>query len=368
MLCVGAGVAGVICWRGWVSAGRSMIPEGQLCVVLEDDFDQLSVDGNGSTWTRDVELGGFGNGEFQMTTASDKNLFVRNGQLYILPTLTSDEIGLDKVLDGGNYTLSGCTTSNHTACAASSSKKAGTVINPAQSARLSTKNSVSVRYGKLEVRAKLPRGDWLWPAVWMLPVQSKYGAWPLSGEIDIMEARGNSPSYPGQGTNFVRSSLAWGPLPSLIARVYGWQSQKRSTYASGFHTYTLEWTADFMKAYVDSRLTAMVDLRVGKGFWTRGKFPPTAVNGSAEVVVQNPYSGQGPSAPFDQNFYLILDVAVGGTSGWFPDKVGGKMWYDGSNTAMSDFANAQSTWAPTWPESDDDRAFRIDSVKMWKLC
>ena len=78
-------------------------------MVLNENFDSLDLD---NTWTRDVELGGFGNGEFQMTTDSSDNLFVRNGQLYIMPTLTSDTLGTDAILDGGNYTLDGCTTDN----------------------------------------------------------------------------------------------------------------------------------------------------------------------------------------------------------------------------------------------------------------
>jgi beta-glucanase (GH16 family) len=64
------------------------------------------------------------------------------------------------------------------------------------SARISTKNHYSITYGRVEVRAKLPRGDWLWPAIWMLP---NSGTWPMSGEIDIMEARGNGPEYAAQG-------------------------------------------------------------------------------------------------------------------------------------------------------------------------
>ena len=54
-----------------------------------------------------------------------------------------------------------------------------------QSARISTINSATIAFGKVEVRAKLPKGDWLWPAIWMLPKDNKYGAWPLSGEIDV---------------------------------------------------------------------------------------------------------------------------------------------------------------------------------------
>ncbi len=58
-------------------------------------------------------------------------------------------------------------------------------------------------------------------------------------------------------------------------------------------------------------------------------------------------------------FYLILDLAAGGTSGWFPDKLGNKPWFDGSASAMRDFANQQSTWSATWPSDDDDLSFRM---------
>lgn len=309
-----------------------------------------------------------------MTTNLDENLYIKNGQLYIMPTLTSDEIGTSAIFDGSTYTLDGCTTTNKSACAVTSSKAAGTVINPVKSARIRTVDSVSIAFGKVEVVAKLPTGDWLWPAIWMLPVEETYGEWPASGEIDIMEARGNGPSYPAQGNNFVRSTLTWGPLETLIARAFGWQNVKRGSYAEGFHTYTLEWDETFMRFSVDSQLKAMLDLSLKKekdSFWERGHFPQVASNGTGDtqVVVQNPYAGRGNAAPFDQEFYLIIDLAVGGTSGWFPDGVGGKMWFDGSGgSAMRDFAQAQGTWEATWPGSDDQRAFRVESVKMWKKC
>lgn len=68
------------------------------------------------------------------------------------------------------------------------------------------------------------------------------------------------------------------------------------------------------------------------------------------------------------DFYLVLDLAVGGTTGWFPDATGDKPWYDSSITAMTDFAEQQSTWSATWSDDDDSRAFRIASVDMWSLC
>jgi len=54
-------------------------------------------------------------------------------------------------------------------------------------------------------------GDWIWPAIWMLPRYDEYGEWPMSGEIDIMESRGNAPGYPYHGSDYIASTLHWGP-------------------------------------------------------------------------------------------------------------------------------------------------------------
>ncbi|KAI0782755.1 concanavalin A-like lectin/glucanase domain-containing protein [Abortiporus biennis] len=359
---IGIAVGAVVCFFGWT--GVKQLKDSDLCPVLMEDFDSLDLD---NVWTRDVELGGFGNGEFQMTTNYDKNLQIQNGELYIIPTLTSDEIGGGSVNDGYTYPLPGCTTANRTACTAVSSSSRHTVINPVQSARISTKGHYTIGFGKVEVRAKLPRGDWLWPAIWMLPEDdSVYGPWPVGGEIDIMEARGNGPTYPAQGSNFVRSSLNYGPFLSLQTHMVGWWSQKQSSYDKDFHVYSMEWTPDWMRFYVDSKLQATMNVKItgkgGKSFFDAGGYPPTALNGtSVPVVVEDIWAQKSGSAaaPFDQQFYLILDLAAGGTSGWFPDKVGDKPWFDGSATAMADFANAQGTWSSTWPSDVNDLAFRM---------
>jgi len=226
-----------------------------------------------------------------------------------------------------------------------------------------------MEYGRVEVVAKIPTGDWMWPAIWMLPVDNAYGAWPLSGEIDIMEARGNGPSYPKQGTNYVRGSLNWGPLTWLneVFKTYGWWQMKRGSYDQGFHTYALEWTEDFIRLYVDSRLHHMLDLSINEAFWDRGDFPATVLNGSDVIALENPWINGTKAAPFDQRFYLILDVGVGGTNGWFPDGPE-KPWLDGSQTAMRDFLDAQDQWYPTWPTNPENRAFVIDSVRMYQQC
>jgi hypothetical protein len=107
---------------------------------------------------------------------------------------------------------------------------------------------------------------------------------------------------------------------------------------------------------------------IGKGkrksLWEKAQFPLVATNSSssggdgAQVIVQNPYQDAKAIAPFDQKFYLILDLAVGGTSGWFPDGKGGKPWFDGSLTAMRDFAKAKDKWYATWG-GREERSFRM---------
>ncbi|KAJ3488610.1 hypothetical protein NLI96_g2713 [Meripilus lineatus] len=360
---IGAVGSALLCYFAW----RNVPRVGNLCLVMEDNFDTFDTQ---HTWQHEVDMGGFGNGEFEMATNSLNNSFVKDGQLYIVPTLTSDVIGLQSVFDGYTYNITGCTNKNLTACGAVSNMTTGAVINPVMSARLTTKNSHHIQFGKVEVVAKLPRGDWLWPAISMLPLDNTYGAWPLSGEIDIMQARGNSPEYKGQGIDYVRGSLSWGPFAWLngVSKTFGAWTDRRKTYNQGFHTFSVEWTPKFMRIYVDSRLHHLVDLRFNIPFFQRGNFPKTVANGSEWIVTPNPWKDGTIAAPFDRPFYLVLDVAVGGTNGWFPDGLGDKPWLDGSLTAMRDFAKAQNEWYATWPENIAERAMVVDSVKMWQLC
>ncbi|KAJ6532926.1 concanavalin A-like lectin/glucanase domain-containing protein [Mycena vulgaris] len=403
-ICLGIAAGAARIYVGWTSV---LLLQGNLCPVLMEDFTgKTTADlfGDNGVFFREVDASGFGNGEFEMTTGTDANSYVKDGQLYILPTLTSDVIPTASILDGAVYNLTDCTfnithasgytTSGHgaagvnttegtgaspdapldlpaylAACSAVSNATEGKILPPVMSARISTRKSASLRFGRVEVRAKLPTGDWLWPAIWMLPVGATYGGWPLSGEIDIMEARGNGPSYPKQGINYVRSSLNWGPATFLnaVAKTYGWKTQRRGRYDEEFHTYALEWSEDFMRMYVDSRLTHMLELKINQPFWNRGDFPPVVQNGTDSIVLANPWINGTKAAPFDQPFYLIMNVAVGGTNGWFPDGTE-KPWLDGSATAPLDFLRAQDKWYQTWPQDPAERAMVIDSVKMWEQC
>lgn len=97
------------------------------------------------------------------------------------------------------------------------------------------------RYGRLEWKAKLPRGDWLWPALWLLPSHDKYGEWPASGEIDVMESRGNNRSYTVEdepaGYDAFGSALHFGALHKLpknkgVIVADGWKNAHKNAVAS----------------------------------------------------------------------------------------------------------------------------------------
>src|SRR5271170_1279816 len=206
---IGCGLAAYLAYSGWAS-----VETHKFCLVFEDYFDTFRND----IWNHEIQVGGFGTREFEWTTANPANSYVANNTLFIVPTLTDQVLSPAEVNNGYTLNLTAmgtCTSTDVDQCVAISNSTAQTVINPVQSARLTTKGSRSIRYGKIEVVAKLPLGDWLWPAIWMMPVNDTYGPWPESGEIDIMESRGNSIQYPLGGIDTYSSTLHWG-ITSII--------------------------------------------------------------------------------------------------------------------------------------------------------
>jgi len=333
------------------------VPVGGL--LFEDNFDTLNLD----TWQHELTMGGGGNWEFQYYTNNRSNSYVRDGVLYIKPTLTADTIGED-TMNGGSFNVWGgapadeCTSNAFWGCERSGG--GGNIINPIQSARLRSVNSFSVNGGKVEIRAKLPRGDWLWPAIWMLPKRNSYGAWPASGEIDIMESRGNNATYPNHmGIDGFGSTLHWAPYTTANRwplTHQEWHTTDGSDLGQKFHTYGLQWTKDRLFTYIDDPKNVVLDVKFDKSFFERGQFPSGT---------HNPWQGRGNAAPFDQEFYIILNVAVGGAADYFPDDVGGKPWSNKKPAASTVFWQARNQWLPTW--KGEDAALQIDSVKVWKL-
>jgi beta-glucanase (GH16 family) len=201
--------------------------------------DEFNTDGapDTSKWGYDIGAGGWGNGESQYYTNSANNVIVEGGNLKITAKAQN--------LSGSNYT----------------------------SARLKSENKFEFKYGKVEVRAKLPAGGGTWPAIWMLGENYATNTWPACGEIDIMEHKGNEP-------NKIHGSLHY---PGN----FGGNANTNTTMITGastqFHIYKAVWSPNSIKIYVDNVL-----------------FHTVANSGSL---------------PFNANFFLILNVAMGGNFG-----------------------------------------------------
>ncbi|KAI9831758.1 MAG: hypothetical protein M1826_003089 [Phylliscum demangeonii] len=353
-LVLGVILAAILVWDGL----RTVVIN-QYRIVLDENFHGGF---NDKIWTKEVEVGGFGNGQFEMTTNTNENVFVRNNQLIIKPTLQDESlITTNNVV---NLTAKGiCTSKIPHNCVAATNVTNGTIVNPVKSARINTKKGATIKYGRIEIMAKMPEGDWMWPAIWMMPVNSTYGPWPLSGEIDIAESRGNNYTYGQGGNNIVSSALHWGPN---TANDGWWQTNVKrralhTTYAKSFHTFGLEWSEKYLFTYVDTRLLQVLYTNFNKPLWQRGNFPLADGNGTRLV---DPWSQTGRlQTPFDQDFFLIINVAVGGTNGWFKDGASSKPWVDDSPSARHDFWNARKQWYPTWAKNGE---MVIDSVKMWQ--
>ena len=150
---------------------------------------------------------------------------------------------------------------------------------PYTSARLWTKPTFGATYGRFEAKIRLPEGDGLWPAYWMMPRDDVYGGWAASGEIDIMEAKGR---LLGQSSGAIHYGGQW-PDNTFTHGEYTFPEGEDIT---DFNVYAVEWEEGEIRWYVNGDL-----------FFTADEWHT---------------AGHDFPAPFDQDFYLLLNLAVGG--------------------------------------------------------
>ena len=199
-------------------------------------------------WVHEIgNNGGWGNNELQHYTNSTQNVFLRGGRLVIKALKDS-------------------------------------ATNLITSGRIKTKGNFSMKYGRVDVKVKLPVGTGLWPAIWMMPENDAYGGWAASGEIDIMENRGR---LPGEVSGTLHYGGDW-PNNKYTGGTYTFP-QGEST--ADFHTYSIEWEPAEIRWYVDGKLYQR------QNSWH-------TMDGKGEKYAC--------PAPFDQEFYLILNLAFGG--------------------------------------------------------
>lgn len=254
-------------------------PVSDWQMVWSDEFDGTSIDTN--KWNFELNCAGGGNNEKQCYTDSEQNAFIKDGVLNIV-ALPAEE-GAEK---------------------------------PYTSARLNTRYNADFTYGRFEMRAKLPSGQGSWPAFWMMPTDEVYGTWPRSGEIDILEAV-NLKTVAEDGTveANIHGTLHYGrewPNNSSSGKAY--TLPEGMNPADDFHTYAIEWQEGEIRWYVDGYLYATQrrsEVRYNSkdeavGLKHKGWFAEYFEQGNGELTTH------WDNAPFDKDFYLILNNAVGG--------------------------------------------------------
>ncbi len=209
-------------------------------LVMQDEFD---TDGapNSTIWDYDIGTGtnGWGNNELQFYTDRVDNVKVENGVLLITAKEESYE--------GSAYT----------------------------SARLLTKGLFEQTYGRFEARIRLPYGQGIWPAFWLLGANDNE-VWPQIGEIDIMEYRGQEP------TKILGS--VHGPGYSAGEAITKSYSLENDRFDTGFHVFGIEWGPEYINFYADDVLYNQITPADVTGEWV-----------------------------FDQPFYILMNVAIGGS-------------------------------------------------------
>ena len=244
----------------------SMVPEKDN---IQDMEKELSYDGyklmwedqfNGDSldmddWNIETHEPGWVNNELQEYTTSAENIYMEDGNLVLKPIKSTDENG--KVF----YT----------------------------SGRVNTQNKHDFKYGIFEARAKVPAGQGFLPAFWMMPTnENLYGQWPRCGEIDIMEVLGNQ-------TDTSYGTIHYGNPHSESQGSY---TLNNGNFADEYHTFSVEWEPGKISWYVD-----------GKCIHTENDWY-SVTEGQGEITYP---------APFDQPFYMILNLAVGGNWPGNPD-------------------------------------------------
>lgn len=217
-------------------------------LVWQDEFEGQSSAPDSTKWSFDLGDGcpsncGWGNNQKEYYTSDLSNARIEDGRLII-------EVHRNETAD-----------------------------RPYTSARITTRTSLNCKYGRIDVRARLPRGRGTWPAIWMLPSKWEYGSWPRSGEIDIMEHVG-----------WAQDSIFGTVHTQKYNHIIGTQQGKTVPLPDAslyFNDYSIIWT--------EGRIDFLINNKV---FYTYKN------------------DGTGPDSwPFDKEFYLIMNVAVGGNFG-----------------------------------------------------
>ena len=218
-------------------------------IAWQDEFSMAAIDQR--SYNFDIgdgcpNLCGWGNNELQTYTDNPSNVYLKDGSLIIKALATNQ--------------------------------------NSYSSARITTKDKREFKYGRIDIRAKITKGQGVWPAIWMLGHNIDDVGWPACGEVDIMENVGNEPQS-------VHGTAHWGPSGRGYSTFQGSAYTLEEDYSDRFHVFSLVWVANKIDWYVDEHKFFSI----------------------------TPAQMQGEEYRFNQKFFLIFNVAVGGNWPGNPD-------------------------------------------------
>ncbi|RFB04933.1 glycoside hydrolase family 16 protein [Parvularcula marina] len=271
-----ASVMGLFCANPFAAANTP-----KWDVVWSDQFDGTSLDR--TKWSPEESCWGGGNNERQCYTDRPENIQVKDGVLRLIarPERFTGPLYPEERNTKGERKFQWYT-----------------------SGKIRTQGIADWTYGRVSARMKLPAGQGTWPAFWMMPSTSVYGRWPLSGEIDIMEAVNlETPCEECEGEIETRTSgaLHFGDVPPNNTYLFSKADEKVQTPPSQeWNTYSIEWAEGVIQWFVNDDLF----MRLESDDW----------HTAAAEAEGRPY------APFDQPFYVMLNLAVGGN---LPEKSNG---------------------------------------------
>ncbi|XP_015593953.1 beta-1,3-glucan-binding protein [Cephus cinctus] len=302
-------------------------------LIFDEQFENIQT----WRWHVNERFSGAPDYEFVVYTKDSDNVQLKNGILKIQPTLMQEKYNAQFVRHG-HLVLENCTeVVGSEYCHRQA--RGSSILPPVLSGRLDTKMTFNFIYGRIEIRAKLPRGDWIYPLLTLDPLN------PLNGELNPPQMRiayssGNQELRMVDGTDVGGRLLGAGGIDALGVGAKRWQymAKKYSQHfwSNEYHTYELEWRQD--------RIIVKVD-----GTQYGNKVRQT-------------------SSPFDKPYYLTIGVAVGGYGEFADNSTSNgyrKPWRNIASKALFNFFTATNLWHETWKE--DSTALEIDYIKIWAL-
>ncbi|KAL1123442.1 hypothetical protein AAG570_002522 [Ranatra chinensis] len=210
--------------------GKNMC-KGQL--IFREEFNRPLDD---NKWTRENKMPWSPDYEFVVFTENEQNLYIKNNLLHIKPTLLNESF-----VRNGKLQLTSCTGQRTEEC--SRQGMSYFILPPIESGRITTKESFSFKYGIINLRAKMPVGDWLRPELWLEPKRNAYGPGYSSGRVQLAMARGNINLSFGDyilGNNLLEAGVMIGTNDEIRGRAIEWNNP--NGWHDDFHNYTLIWT------------------------------------------------------------------------------------------------------------------------------